>query len=168
MNFQELLDKRYSLRKFESAPVERPKLDAILEAGRIAPTAGNRQPVRVMVVQQAADLLKIDECTPCRYGAPLVLIVCYDKTVCWRSPFKEWDSGEVDSSIVTTYMMLKAEEAGLGTLWVMKFDPAKASELFMLPESLAPVAMLMIGSPAEGAAPSDYHAKRNPVEQMLI
>jgi nitroreductase len=168
MDFQELLNKRYSVREFDSVPVERQKLDSILEAGRIAPTASNRQPVRILVAQNTDDLNKVDDCSPCRFEAPLVLVVCYDKTLCWKSPFNEWSSGQVDAGIVTTYMMLKAEYLGIGTLWVVKFDPYKTAELFKLTEPLVPVTMLMLGYPTADAAPSESHIKRVPIETMLI
>jgi nitroreductase len=169
MDFQNLLDKRYSVREFDSAPVERRKLDSLLEAGRIAPTASNRQPVRILVAQSMDDLALIDDCSPCRFGAPLVLVVCYDKTASWKSPFKEdWNSGQIDAGIVTTYMMLKAEEQGVGTLWVVRFDPDKTAEYFKLPESLVPITMLMLGYPAESATPSESHSKRVSIENMLI
>jgi nitroreductase len=168
VNFQELLNKRYSVRSFESKPVENENLQSILEAARIAPTAGNKQPQRILVVQEPKGLEKIDLCTPCRYNSPLVLIVCYDKTVCWTSPFDEGNSGQVDASIVTTYMMLEAEDVGLNSVWVMKFDPAKAIEQFHFGENIVPVSLLVVGYPAKDAQPSDKHSLRFPVDQMLL
>ncbi|MDR1730837.1 MAG: nitroreductase family protein [Synergistaceae bacterium] len=168
MDFQNVLNKRYSVRSFASTPVEKEKLDAILEAGRTAPTAGNLQPHRIRVVQKPEELAKIDLCTPCRYRAPLVLIVCYDKNVCWERPFDGERSGQTDASIATTYMMLTAENSGLGSVWVMKFDPAKTVEEFGLPDNLVPAAMLVLGYPAKDAQPSDRHTQRFPMEKLLI
>jgi len=168
MTFQELSVARYSLRKFKNLPVETDKLAKILEAGRIAPTAHNSQPQRIKVISEPAELTLVDKCTPCRYGAPLVLLVCYDKNVCWKRPYDGALSGEVDASIVTTHLMFAAQELGLGSVWVMHFDPAKTIEHFALPENIVPVAMLPLGYPAEDAKPSDSHAKRESLENMLI
>jgi nitroreductase len=168
MNFQELVDKRYSVRNFENTPLESEKLHSILEAARIAPTAGNKQPQRILVVQEPEELKKVDLCTPCRYGAPTVLIVCYDKTVCWIRPFDDENSGQVDASIVSTYIMLEAEYVGVNSVWVMKFDPAKTVEQFKLPENIVPVAMLVLGYAAKGAQPSERHSQRFPIKQMLL
>jgi nitroreductase len=168
MDFKEVLNRRYSVRSFEGRPVENDKIEAILEAGRVAPTAGNKQPQRIVVVRDPDSLKKMDLCTPCRFGAPLVFIVCYDKTVCWTSPFNTDNSGHVDTSIVNTYMMLTAESLELGTLWVLRFDPAKASEQFRLPENIIPVSSLMVGYPAKDAAPSERHSQRFPKEQMIL
>lgn len=168
MEFQNVLDKRYSVRKFGGAPVEEEKLAAVLEAGRTAPTAGNKQPHRVIVARGPEASAKIDACTTCRYGAPVALVVCYDKNECWTSPFNDDNSGHVDTSIVTTYMMLKAEDLGLGTVWVLRFDPAATVVQFKLPDNIVPVSMLMLGYPAEGAEPADRHFQRFPMEHMLV
>jgi nitroreductase len=168
MDFREVVNRRYSVREFDSAPPEKEKLDAILEAGRVAPTAGNRQPQRILVLRKPEELAKIDLCTPCRYGAPLVLIVCYDKTLCWVRPFDGEKSGQVDVSIVTTCMMLEAEYQNLGSVWVMHFDPAKTAEQFGLPENIVPVAMLVLGYASKNAKPSERHDQRSSREQMLL
>jgi nitroreductase len=167
MAFLELAKERFSVREFDPRPVEAGKLSAILEAGRVAPTACNNQPVRVKVADGAKDLAKVDECTPCRYGAPTVLLVCYDKNTCWENPFGG-NSGQVDASIVTTHLMMEAQEQGLGSCWVMYFDPTKAAELFELPANIVPVAMLPIGYAATGCQPADRHGERRGVGEMLL
>ena len=164
--FLELAGARYSVRGFKPRPIEPEKLAQVLEAGRIAPTACNNQPQRIKVITGPADLAKADECTPCRFGAPVVLLVCYDKTKSWRRKFDGADSGDIDASIVATHLMLAAHELGLGTCWVMYFDPAKTSELFGLPENIAPVAMLPMGYP--DAAPSDKHEQRAASDEFLL
>ena len=102
--FLELAKTRYSVRTFKSQPIEPEKLAQILEVGRVAPTACNNQPQRIKVITDPADLAKADECTPCRFNAPALLLVCYDRTACWERKFDGADSGEVDASIVTTHL----------------------------------------------------------------
>ena len=168
MDFKKLTVERFSVRSFENTPVEKEKLDIILEAGRVAPTACNNQPQRVKIIT-GADLTKVDEFSPCRYGAPLVLLVCYDKTVCASAlPFETGQTGQVDASIVTAHMMFQAADLGLGSLWVMRFDPDKAKELLDIPENIIPMAVLDIGYPANGTTPNERHNQRMPLENMLL
>ena len=70
MAFIDLARSRYSERRFAQTPIEPEKIDLILEAGRVAPTARNRQPQRILVVQSEEGLERIDRCTDCRFGAP--------------------------------------------------------------------------------------------------
>jgi nitroreductase len=167
MNFDQLSAARYSVRKFKTLPVEKEKLALILEAGRNAPTAGNRQPHRILVIDTAEGLKKVDACTQCRFGAPIVLLIAYDKTEYWVRKFDGENSGQIDASIVTTQMMLQAADIGLGSTWVMFFDPAKAVEAFTIPENLVPVAFLVLGYPAEDAVPSERHALRHSLDTIV-
>jgi len=166
--FLDMAKERFSVRKFSEQAIEPEKLAQILEAGRIAPTAHNEQPQRIKVITAADELAKVDECTRCRFGAPTVLFVCYDKDVCWKRPFDSAPSGEIDASIVTTHMMLTAQDLGLGTCWVMFFDPEKAIEQFALPENIIPVAMMPVGYLADDAAPSKLHGSRLEIESILL
>jgi nitroreductase len=169
MQFKELAAARYSVRQFKDKPVEQDKLDLILEAARIAPTGANKQPQRILLVSGAKELEKVDACTPCRFGAPLVFIICYDSDACWvRQKYDGAKSGEVDAGIVTTHMMLQAADAGLGTTWVMHFDPAKTREEFALPSHIIPVAFLPTGYPADDAQPAGFHSQRYPLDKLLL
>jgi nitroreductase len=167
MTFKDLSAKRYSVRKYKDEPVAGETLDAVLEAGRAAPTAGNRQPQRILTVTEKGGLEKLDRCTGSRNGAPAALIVCYDKNECWIRPFDNASSGEIDASIVTTALMFQAVELGLGTLWVMHFDPAKLAAEFAIPDNLVPTAVLILGYAAENAGPADRHTQRHPLDKLV-
>jgi nitroreductase len=168
MHFKELAAARYSVRKFKPDPVEKEKLDLILEALRTAPTAANKQPQRALLITSEEGLRKVDAITPCRFGAPAVLLVCFDKDACWVRPTDKQDSGWVDASIVTTHAMLQAADCGIGSTWVMFFDAAKAREEFALPANLIPVAVLPLGYPAADAAPAGFHSQREPREKLVF
>jgi nitroreductase len=168
MSFMDLAQARYSVRKYHPQPIEQDKLAQVLQAGHIAPTACNNQPQRIKVITGAVDLAKVDECTPCRFNAPVVLLVCYDKNVSWKRSFDGADSGEVDASIVTTHLMLAAHDLGFGTCWVMYFDPTKTIELFNLPKNIVPVAFLPIGYPADDSIPADGHTSKVALEEILF
>jgi nitroreductase len=168
MNFRELAAERYSVRQFKNEPVEQAKIDLVLEAARLAPTAANKQPQRILVITGEEALARVDNCTSCRFAAPLVFLVSYDTNVCWvRGKYDKAKSGEIDASIVATHMMLQAADIGLGTTWVMHFDPVKTREEFGLPPNIIPVAFLPAGYPAGDAAPSGMHALREPPEKLI-
>lgn len=168
MDFLQLAkDQRYSVRKFKDQPVEKEKLDRILEAGRIAPTACNYQPQRILVIEGTA-CEKLKECTSWCFCAPVVLLICYDKTTVWKNKTNGTIGGDVDASIVTTHMMLQAAELGLGTTWIGAFNHQKTRELFAIPDYLVPVAMLPIGYPADDAQPHPWHFKRFEMEQTVF
>lgn len=166
MKLVEIAQKRYSVRKFDSKPVEAEKLQSILEVGRLAPTAKNDQPHKLLVVQQEEGLAKLQKCAKI-YGAPLAIIACADLQQSWKRPYDGMDSGNIDVSIVTTYMMLEATRLGLGTLWVCFFDPAILREEFKLPDHIVPVNVLGIGYPAADAKPSALHYSRKPLTDTV-
>ena len=93
MEFAEVVKNRYSCKKYDGKQISAEQLDAVLQAGRLAPTAKNLQGQRIYVVQSAEGLAKIDELTPCRYGAPTVLVVAFDKNSVFVYPGEEANSG---------------------------------------------------------------------------
>jgi len=135
VEFKEVIRKRYSCKKYSTKQVEDEKLSAILEAGRLAPTAKNLQEQHVYVVQSAEALLKIDAATPCRYGAPTVLVVAFDKNNVFTYPGEKRDSGIEDATIVATHMILAAADEGVDSCWLNFLDPEKLAESLGLPEN---------------------------------
>lgn len=169
MEFKTLIGSRYSVRKLSDKPVEKEKLAKILEAGRIAPTAGNRQPQRIVVVQSKEALTKMQECTPCHFNAPIVLLVCFDKTVEKDNHVgKTGGFGRVDASIVLTHMMLSAADLGLGTTWVGLFKPEPLIRHFHIPKQYEIVSLMPLGYPAVDAIPSPMHCDRFPIEHTVF
>lgn len=167
MSFAELVKQRYSVRKFDSSPIEAEKMNAILEVGRLAPTAVNYQPQRILVVQ-GQDLEQIQGCSPCIYGAPAVLVVCYDKNASWKSRTGR-EIGDVDGAIVLTQMMYQAEELGLGSLIVGIYKENLLRERFAIPENYEIVSLLVLGYAAEDCEPHpQFHASRKPLEDTVF
>ena len=116
MTFLELAESRFSVRRFEKTAVEQEKIDAILRAAQLAPTAKNLQPQKIYVLKSEEAIKKINEVTSRAYQAPLVFVVCYDKNIAWTNPLdNNASSGEMDATIVGTHMMLEAAEQGLGS-----------------------------------------------------
>ena len=167
MDFLDLAKNRYSVRKFDARKIEEEKVDLILEAGRVAPTAVNRQPQRILVLKTAEELSKLGSCISYRFQETLALLVCYDKNVSWKRSFDKKDSGDIDASIVTTHMMLEAYNLGIGSTWVGHFDPKIIRETFQIPEHIEPVALLLLGYPSKDAVPSASHEKREDLTQTV-
>ena len=167
MSFNDLASKRYSVRLFSSQEVEKEKLEYVLRAGQLAPTAGNYQPHRILVIEDRQARAKLRECTEYHFNAPVSLMVCSKKEEAWNRPYDGKNSGDIDCSIVTTQMMLAAADIGLGTTWVMYFDPTKTREVFNIPPSLEPVAILVMGYPAENAVPSPNHTARKSLKEIV-
>ena len=167
MNFNELSKSRYSCRKFSDKAVEKEKIDYILKAAQLAPTAVNLQPQRIYVIESKEALAKVDSCTKYGFNAPLNFLVCYDTETSWKRGCDGEDFGSIDASIIITHMMLAATEQGLGTTWVGSFDPAKTREVFSLPENIIPISFLPTGYPAADAHPSHLHDKRKDIEDTV-
>ena len=171
MTFMELAQNRYSERFFDPRPVEDEKLQKILEAGRLVPTACNYQPQKFYVIRSEEAMAKLKTVTPFHYNAPLVLLVCYDRNTVWKQPrdrmFRNYNSGEQDASIAATTMMYEAEELGVHTIWVRGFDSKSVVDTFGLPEHMIPVMMLGLGYPNDKAKPNGWHFKRKPIEDFV-
>ncbi len=168
MEFLALVKKRYSVRSYQNKRVEAEKLLKILEAGRIAPTGANRQPQRLIVVQEEEGLRKLKKAANL-FGAPLAIIVCGNHDAAWKRSYDQKDITDIDASIVTDHMMLQATDLGLGTLWVCHFNPAVVRAEFNLPDNIEPVNILGIGYAAGEAESPDRHATaRNPLSDMVF
>lgn len=167
MEFKEVVKNRYSCKKFDGRNITKEQLDAILEAGRLAPTAKNLQEQHVYVAQSDEALAKIDKATPCRYGAPVVLVVAFDKNNVFTYPGEKRDSGVEDASIVATHMILAAEDAGVYSCWVNFFDPDKLAEDLGLPENEEILMLMDLGFAAEGIGPLANHESRKPLSETV-
>lgn len=167
MDFNTIIQKRYSCRAFSASPVGQEIVDRILEAGRIAPTAVNRQPVHVWAVTDAATLEAIRGVTRSNYGAPVILVVGCRPADAWVRRYDGKNGAEVDASIVATYLMLAAENEGLATLWVGSFDPAGLAALLPGTDGYDLVAMINVGYPTADSAPSPQHAQRVPMGDFV-
>ena len=168
MDFMELAKARYSVRKYDARPVEREKLDYILRAGSIAPTAKNLQPQRIYVLQSENALKKIAELTPCGFGAKTVLLFTYCVDEEWKNPLQEGvRSGVEDVSIVATHVMLAAASLGLGTCWVNFFANRRLDEELGIPGNERSVLLMPVGYPAADSVPSAMHEKCRPLSETV-
>ena len=166
--YLDLMDARYAVRTFASTQLADEQLDYLLAVAQKAPSAKNMQPIRLCVVQSEEGLAKIDAATPCRYGAPTVIIGAYDSTASLKGlGYETGDFGDIDVSIALTNIANAAAAAGLGSCWVGRYDAALIRESFNVPESYVLVDLLMVGTPAPDSKPAPRHTETLPLEQLV-
>lgn len=167
MEFKEVIRARFSCKKYSDKQVEKTALDAILEAGRLAPTARNQQEQRIYVIQSPDALAKVDAATPCRYGAPTVIVVAFDKNNVFTYPGEKRDSDVEDATIVATHMILAAADEGVNSCWINYFDPEKVAAELGLPENEEVLMIMDLGYAAEGAKPLPGHTSRKELSETV-
>ena len=166
MNFLNVIKSRWSVRDFSDIAIEQQKLQNIMEITHTAPTAKNMQPVHTYVITNGEMLKKIDDVSPCRYGATAVFAVCYNTDECWKDDSGAF-RGEMDASIAATHIMLAATNEGLGTCWVCLFDKDGITKLLDLPKNEVPACLIMVGYPSDEAKPSPRHTDRKAFDKAF-
>lgn len=167
MEFIDLVKERYSCKNFANLALDRDDLERVLEAGRLATTAKNNQPQRIYVAESKKALAIIDEHTPCRYGAPTVLVVAFDKDNIFTYPGNKYDSGVEDATIVATHMVLAAAYEGVDSCWINFFDPDKLAKDLDLPENEQIVCLIDLGYANGDGKPLANHTKRKDLSETF-
>lgn len=168
MIFLDLAKQRCTIRSFTEQPIEQEKLDYILQAGRVAPTACNKQPQRIMVIQKSGNIEKVQKAYK-TFGSPCVMIICRDTRDSLIRPFDNKCSGDLDIGIVTDHMMLAAREVGIGSVMVGLFDPNIIRKEFNVPNYIEPTALLILGYPKNGFLDANRHStERKPINELVI
>ncbi len=167
MDFLKLAAERYSVRKFKPGHLPQEVIDKLLKAGHLAPTGCNYQPQRILVLNTDESIEKLKICTKCHFDAPTAMLVSYNKNETWQRPYDGAISAPIDACIVTTHIMLEAHSIGLGSTWVMHFDPAAMRKEFNIPENIEPVALLVMGYPADDSRPFPMHEQFRPLAEVV-
>ena len=167
MDFAFVFQNRYSCRSFSPQPISRENIDRILETGRIAPTAVNKQPIHIWAITAPDTLEAVKTTTRSNYGAPLLLAVGCRPAEAWVRRYDGKNGAEIDAAIVATYLMLAAENEGLATLWVGSFDPALLKALLPDADGYDLVAIINVGYPTKDSQPSPMHGVRKPMEDFV-
>ena len=164
MSFAELANKRYSVRSYKRDVVEDEKLQKVLEAARLAPTATNRQPFQLIVVHTAGREGELGRMYRRSWfvEAPIVICACGIPSQAWvRRDGKRYC--DVDVAIVVDHITLAAADLGLGTCWIGAFDPTAAREVLGIPDDVEPIALTPLGYPADQPRPK----KRRPLDELV-
>ena len=150
MEYSDLIANRYSVRAYKRDPIENEKLDNVLEAARLAPTAANRQPYQLIVINTKGredELLKIYR-RNWFVQAPLLICACGVRRQSWvRSDRRRYL--DVDVAIVMDHLILAATNIGLGTCWVAAFNENAARKALNLPDDVEPLIFTPLGYPAD-------------------
>ena len=168
MDFLTLTKSRYSVRSYTARPVEKEKLEYILECARMAPSATNAQPWKLFVVTDEEVKAKIYKSYTREWIAnvPVYIVVCVDSKGAWvRNNFDKKNHADIDGAIITEHICLAATECGLGTCWVCNFDPELCAEALQLPTGLIPLALIPLGYPATDEIPEK---KRKELSEIVI
>lgn len=168
MNFLELAKQRCTTRGFTDKKINKDDLNQILSAGRVAPTACNKQPQRIIVVQQLDNILKVQKAYQ-TFGSQCILIVCRDTRDALIRPFDQKCSGDLDIGIICDHMMLAARELNIGSVMVGLFDPRIIRKEFNIPEYIEPTVLLILGYPTNNFLSSERHkTERKPLEDTVM
>jgi nitroreductase len=164
MDFFTVIENRYSVRGYRPDPVEPEKLEKVLAAAQLAPTACNFQPFQLIVIRRDGREKDLERIYSKRWfrQAPVVIGICAVPEVAWlRHDDKNY--AEVDATIVMDHLILAATAQGLGTCWVGAFDVPATREILGLPDEVEPIAFTPIGYPDRERAPF----KRKPVKELV-
>lgn len=168
MDFLELAKQRCTTRGFTEKRITEKDLERILSAGRVAPTACNRQPQRIIVVQQQENIDKVKKAYK-TFGSKCVLILCRDRRNELIRPYDNKCSGDLDIGIICDHMMLEARELNIGSVMVGLFDPTIIRKEFDIPEYIEPTALLILGYPDKGFLSSERHStERKPITHTIM
>ncbi len=164
-----LAQERYSCRNFSDRAVAPELIDALVEAVRIAPSACNRQPWRLLVIKPDDSAGRA--AVAASYGrpwvktAPVYVIVCGNVAEAWVRPYDGHNHIDVDLAIATQQLCLAATSLGLGTCWICNFDPALLSAGLSLPEGVIPMAIIPVGYPVVEGVPEK---KRKTADEIML
>ncbi|HHX99858.1 MAG TPA: nitroreductase [Methanothermobacter sp.] len=150
MKFHDLIEKRYSVRSYQSKPVEDEKLKKVLNAACLAPTAVNKQPFRLIVIKTSGRTEELKRIYHADWfsQAPLIICACAVRSESWtRRDGRNYV--DVDTTIAMDYLILAATELGLGTCWIAAFDAEAAKKILKIPKNVEPLIFTPLGYPAD-------------------
>ena len=169
MTFTQCQEARFPVRRYSSRTVDTSLIQEVLQAGRRSPTACNKQPQRILVLQSEEAVAKAAKAANI-HGGPCVLVVCADRTKSWVRPYDGMNSAVIDATIVTDQMMMAATERGLSSLWICHFNPDILREELELPNEWLPVNLLVLGYAADGVQgdPDRFETNRLPLTETCF
>ncbi len=168
MEFTRLISERFSCRSISDKAIEAEKLEAILTAAQLAPTALNRQAFRIFSLTSDSARECIRQSTHCTYGADHFLLLGAHKGESWVRSFDNKDFSDVDAAIVGTHMMLAIHNEGLASTWVGHFDTNLLYETFPVLADYELVALFPFGYPTEEGVPSERHTIRKELSELVV
>ncbi len=164
MDVNEVIKVRRSIRKYKIKRIEEAKILRVVEAGRLSPSASNKQPWHFIVITDSESRKKMKEIYDkiWFYDAPTIIVVCVDPTIAAvRDGENFW---KVDGAIAMQSMILQATEEGLGTCWIGAFREAVVRKVLEIPQHIRVLAMTPLGYPDEV---KEKVTNRKKIEEIL-
>lgn len=166
MDFEQVCKNRYSARDFSDKKVEKAKVMQILDLIKLAPTALNKQPYKILIAENERAVEKLKNAKATLYGAPCAFIICSDRKNSWANRYSGEENILIDIGIVAATAMYAATEYGLDSCCVCNFNPDLLRGEFDLPENLTADALILLGYANGGSEPSERHFLRRSVEEF--
>lgn len=154
MEFFKVIETRRSIRAYDpDKPIKDEQLERILQAARLAPTAANKQPYKLIVIKNPKTTLDFVK-QKAVHQAPLVIAIFVDETTAWVRKFDDKNFAWVDGSIVFEHLILAATAEGLSTVWIANTDPFAMKKACKVPTNFQFLALTPIGYAAEKPKPT--------------
>jgi len=168
MDFVRLAKSRYSSRKYKLLSVEDDKLNLVLEAGRVAPSAANFQPWFFVVVR-GENLENVQACYHREWfkTAPMCIVICTDHSRSWKRGDGK-DHADIDAAIAADHITLAATSIGLATCWICNFNQSKLAEVLNLPDHIEPVILLPLGYPDDKTEIERHATRRKALDEIVV
>ena len=166
MDFEEICKERYSTRDFSDKKADEKEVGRILKMIRFAPTALNRQPYKILVVESDEAIKKLESSKAVLYNSKTVLIICSDRANAWANRYSGETDVLIDTGIVVATALYAATECGLESCCICNFDPELLKREFGLPENLTADALIALGYKSENDKPSGRHFMRRSVDDF--
>ena len=169
MDFLDLAKLRFSSRSYLKKKVEDEKLLKVLEAGRIAPSAANRQPWHFVVVKDKKRLKELSGLYHREWfnDAQVYIFMCGDKSKSWLRSSDSKNHLDIDVAIAADHITLQATELGLATCWICNFYVEQTKRMLNLPENIEPIAILTLAYPADKADIERHDKQRKPLDEII-
>ncbi len=167
MEFKELAKARFSCRKMNDVKVSDELVEQIIETAMLAPTAVNKQPIKIFWMKSEKAKNDIHQATRFTFGADTFLVVGYKKEEGWVRSFDGHSFAETDAAIVATHIMLQIADMGLSTTWVGYFDAPMLQSLYPEMKEYELTAIFPVGYAAAEGGPSPRHFVRKNRDEML-
>lgn len=169
MSFLNLVNKRCSIRSYSSQPIEKEKIDYVLEAVRLAPSACNLQPWYFLVIQDKERVAEVQKLYPREWTqtVPAFILVLQNNQESWKRKYDGKDHADIDAAIAAEHICLAAAEQGLGTCWICSFETKQCADLFQLPGHIEPVVIIALGYPTDDSLFTTTPKVRKPIADIV-
>jgi nitroreductase len=149
MEFYKVIETRRSIRAYDpDKHIKDEHLKRIIQAARLAPTAANKQPYKLVIIKNPKEKLNFVK-QECVHQAPVVIAIFVDEDLAWIRKFDQKNFAWVDGSIVFEHVILAATAEGLSTVWIANTDPLAMEKACNLPSDFRFLALTPLGYAAE-------------------